>query len=105
MWNPAMRFIYGSIIVDERQPVSRRRGDQPSVLIRLSLPAQIGTFTRVLSPKPIINERPAAPIPINNVSNPDFTQPASDHRLFAAPMPKNTRPVATTHETTLYAMR
>ena len=39
---------------------------------------------------------PAALIPINIVSTPERAQPASDHRLLAAPIAKNTRPVATT---------
>ena len=43
------------------------------------------------------NETPAALIPINSVSNPDRAQPVSDQRLFNAPIPKNTKPVATTH--------
>jgi hypothetical protein len=66
---------------------------------------QIETCRRALSPRPTQNERLAALIPTNSVSNPDRTQGAGDHRLFIAPMAKNTRPVATPHSAKLYAIR
>lgn len=56
---------------------------------------------RVRSAYPIQNDNPAALMPSTSVSIPDRSHPASDHRLFAAPIPKNTNPVATTHSVRL----
>src|SRR5271157_5752286 len=79
---------------------SRRPSVSRTAVSRLD-GGQTGPCVRACSAYPITNERPAALIPINNASNPDRGQPDSDHLLFAAPMAKNPRPVAATHQARL----